>query len=153
MSGRYDVRDLVDDIVRTANDSCYPFEGENRAPIVESIETQVRAFLAERDKGGSHLSRPGHELVSELLGQLAAMRSALEAAIDEIQAMSDSPNRGYSMRVMNELNAALATDAGRLEAEVLRAAEELCFGGGEIECDPLARLTKAVRAIHGKEGP
>lgn len=45
-----DGRELAEEIVRTANGSCYPFEGENREALVASVEPLIRAFLAERDK-------------------------------------------------------------------------------------------------------
>lgn len=130
------VRELAEKMALEAADA-QPIIGERHLALVDFFDSRLRAYLAERDaeRGLVTLEDPTLAEVmgpkSVQAGQLAAMRSALEAV-----AGGCAGGRGIKGRCQacgrHEVHLAscvvgrgLETDAGRLEAEVLRAAYEL----------------------------
>lgn len=142
------------------------------------VDDRLRAFLAERDAEWRSLltghvvnANAANELVVRLRGQLAALRSAMAEVVAKCPACggegvergpdpgeSFGPNRGldFPCRWCAEVRAALATDAGRLEAEVLRAVTSPNFVRWlEIRLDvPTQEVVYAIRALQAaKETP
>lgn len=122
----------------------------------EEAERDLAMFLQEGEREAGWMERQDRSATTQLkmVGRLAALRAAVEEAIDEIQAMSDSPNRGYSLRVMNGLEAVLASGAGEKEAEFIQAALDF-----HDSSDPMDETEKrfheaadALRAARDGEG-
>lgn len=106
-------RELAEEIARNISDASSG-EFSEGDPVykgaLEHWEARLRAALP------ASLSRPGHELVGDLLGELARIRKELADLVATCEEMD------WPARILEDARAALAPGSGRLAGEVIRAA-------------------------------